>query len=401
MVPRAGREPENRLRATATTLENEHLRLEIDPANGRIARLVLREGGKDVANLLRPGRSRAAVVDDTSDTWGHRRLAYRDEVGEFEAMGVELVESGPVRGILRVISTYGDSTLNEDFVLSAGASMVEVRSILNWREKAKLLKLRFPTLLRATSATYEIPYGALERPADGEEEPGQRWIDVSGRLRGRDGTFGLGVLNDGKYGFDIRDGELGVTAVRSPIFAHHEPTSPASGTRYQFQDQGAQRFTLGLVPHRGSWPDANLTRQAIELNQRPTILLESAHGGPLPAMTSFAEVAPDHVVLGALKLAEDGTDLVVRLVETCGRAAIASVTFPAWEHRVEVEIGPFQIRTFRITGDGAAIETDLLERPLGGTDAAPTARSVIDETGSATPPESRSDRRKRPASMPL
>ena len=41
------------------------------------------------------------------------------------------------------------------------------------------------------------------------------------------------------------------------------------GIRYQFQDQGAQRFTLGLVPHRGSWPDANLTRQAIELNQRP------------------------------------------------------------------------------------------------------------------------------------
>jgi alpha-mannosidase len=222
-----------------------------------------------------------------------------------------------------------------------------------------------PTGLTDVVAAYEIPYGAIERPADGEEEPGQRWIDVSGTVPGTTRRFGLAILNDAKYGFDIHDGELGVTAVRSPIYAHHEPTVPAEGVRYQFQDQGLQRFTLWLVPHRGEWADAGLTRRALELNQRPTALIESFHAGTLGSRSSFASVEPDHVILGAVKQAEDGEGLVVRLAETAGRPATATVRFPAWEREFGVEIGAFEIRTFRVPADAALepIETDLLERP--------------------------------------
>jgi alpha-mannosidase len=370
MTGDTGRAAGSDLRATPTSLENSRLRLEIAPDTGRITALVLRENGTDVASLLTPGRSRAAVVEDTSDTWGHRRLAYGDETGEFTADGVELIEAGPVRGILRVTSRYGDSSIIEDFVLDAHGESLEIRIILDWREKSRLLKLRFPTLVQDPTATYEVPYGALERPADGEEEPGQRWIDVSGRIG--EETFGLAVLNDGKYGFDIRAGELGVTAVRSPIYAHHEPTSPKPGVRYQFQDQGPQRFRLALVPHRGAWSEAGLSRRAAQFNQGSTVLLESAHPGPLPLVASYASIEPDHVVIGALKLAEDGDDLVVRIVEIAGRGARAIATLPARDRPLEVDIGPFEIRTFRVppagTG-GAAVETDLLERPLEPLDS--------------------------------
>jgi alpha-mannosidase len=354
------------LRASRTRIENDYLRLELDPKTGAIRHLVLRQDGTDDADLADPTRPRAVVVDDTSDTWGHRRLAYQDRIGEFEATNVELIERGPVRAILRVDSAYGESRLIEDFVLGANARHVEVRVIVDWREKAKLLKLRFPTRLDDVTATYEIPYGAIERPANGEEEPGQRWIDVSGTLAGADGVWGLGVLNDAKYSFDIDGNELGVTAVRSPIYAHHEPTVPREGVRYQFMDQGTQRFTLGLVPHRGGWADAGLTRAAAEQNQRPTVLLESYHAGPLALRGSYAAVEPENLVLGAVKLAEDADDLVVRVVETAGRAATARVAFPAWHRELSFEIGPHEIRTFRVPRDGGAepIETDLLERPL-------------------------------------
>ena len=372
------------LRAASSSLENERLRIELDPTSGRIVHLVLREGGRDVADLAAPDRPRAVVIEDGSDTWGHRRLAYRDEVGEFEATSVSLVEAGPVRGLLRVESRWGQSTLVEDFVLSAGRDDVDVRVVLDWREPNRLLKLRFATRATHPVAMYEIPYGAIERPANGEEEPGQRWIDVSGTLHGEDGdagdaraTFGLAVLNDAKYGFDIHEGELGVTAVRSPIYAHHEPTIPRDGVRYQHQDIGFQRFTLRLVPHRGGWADAGLTRRAAELNQRSTALLESFHDGPLPLTTSWVSVSPDHLVLGAVKLAEDGDDLVVRVVETAGRAADARIELPAWNRAVDLPIEPFQIRTLRIPRDpgGEAIEVDLLERPIGATaDRAPRAR---------------------------
>ena len=184
------------LRTAASLIENDHIRLELDPASGRIAHLVLREDGRDLADLADASRPRTVVVNDTSDTWGHRQLAYRDELGAFETTSVELVESGPVRAILRVNSRYEDSVLTEDFIVSANAETVELRVILDWRQKAELLKIRMPTALTDVVAAYEIPYGAIERPADGEEEPGQRWIDVSGTLPGTPGRFGLAVLND-------------------------------------------------------------------------------------------------------------------------------------------------------------------------------------------------------------
>ncbi len=365
VMPDTARLTETTVRASATLLENEHLRLELDAASGRITSLVVREDGRDVADLADSSRPRALVVDDTSDTWGHRRLAYRDEIGAFETMRVSLIESGPVRAIVRVESRYKASSLVEDFVMTAGGRAVEIRVIIDWREEAKLLKLRFPTRLDAPVATYEIPYGIAQRPANGEEEPGQRWVDASGSLEGS-GRFGLAVLNDGKYSFDVIAGEIGVTAVRSPIYAHHEPAIPKEGTRYAYQDQGLQRFALALLPHRGAWPDAGLTREALVLNQRPTVLLESYHEGPLAQRGSFLSVEPEHVVAGAVKLAEDGDDLIVRVVETAGREGAARIHLPAWDREVTFDIGPFEIRTFRIPAAAGAdaIETDLLERSL-------------------------------------
>ncbi|HEU5203472.1 MAG TPA: glycoside hydrolase family 38 C-terminal domain-containing protein [Candidatus Limnocylindrales bacterium] len=364
VVPDTPRVGATTVRATDTLLENERVRLELDPRSGRISALVLREDGQDIADLADARRPRAMVVDDTSDTWGHRRLAYRDEIGEFDVRRVGLVESGPVRAIVRVESRFGDSELIEDFVLAAGSPTIEIRVILDWREHARLLKLRFPTGLRDAVAAYEIPYGVVERPPNGEEEPGQRWVDASGQLAGA-GTFGLALLNDAKYGFDVIDGEIGVTAVRSPIYAHHEPAVPRPDARYAYQDQGIQRFTLGLLPHRGNWADAPATREALVINQRPTVLLESFHDGPLAQTGSYLGLEPDNVVAGAVKLAEDGDDLVVRVVETAGRPAPARIELPAWDREVAFDIRPFEIRTFRIPRDpsGDVVETDLLERP--------------------------------------
>jgi alpha-mannosidase len=158
--------------------------------------------------------------------------------------------------------------------------------------------------------------------------------------------------------------------------------------RYQYQDQGQQRFTLALLPHRGSWADAGVTRRALELNQRPTVLLESYHDGPLPQRNSFVAVEPGNLVVGALKIAEGGDDLIVRVVETSGRAAAARIDLPGWGRDIRFEISPFQIRTFRVPRDpGLPIaETDLLERPLAAVSA---------DDGGANGRADRADRRRR------
>jgi alpha-mannosidase len=338
----------HKLSASETTLENEHVLLELDPGSGRISKLVHKASGADLAA---PDAEHAVVVDDRSDTWGHGISAYDDEVGEFECSGVRLLESGPVRAILRVESRYGSSTLREDYVLSADARHVDVRVALDWHERLKLLKLRYPTSVETDRATFETPYGHLERLAGGDEEPGQAWVDVSGS------RCGLTVINDSKYGYDVRGGNVGISAVRSPVWAWHDPRELEEGGDFEYMDLGRQTFLVRLVPHAGEWRAADVVRLAAQLNQPPFALIETFHPGSLAQRESFASGGGGDVVLTVLKAGEDG-GYVVRAFESSGRAARLSSTVLGTA--IEADFGPHEIKTF-VLRDGTAVETDLLE----------------------------------------
>jgi alpha-mannosidase len=351
------------VRATGTTLENEHLIVEVDPATGWLRRLHDKATGTELAPA--EPRPHAVVVDDPSDTWGHRVRAYDREIGAFRCVRAAVVEQGPVRAVLRVESVYERSTLVEELVLSAGARHLEIRTVVDWHERLRLLKLRFPTALENATATHEIPYGHLVRPADGGEEPAQAWVDVSGTLPGGR-PAGLSVLNDSKCGHDVRGGDIGVTALRSPVYAWHEPKVLDEDGLYEYLDQGRQEFRHRLVPHAGDWRTAGTSRLAAQLNQPAYPLLESYHPGPLPQRRSFVSVTEGaSVQLTVVKYAEDGTGaLVVRAVETAGQATRARIDLPLVGRTIEARFGPAEIKTFRVPLEtGAEItETDLLER---------------------------------------
>jgi alpha-mannosidase len=343
--------------ATDTRLENDFLALELDPSTGWLRSLRDKVSDVDVVG----GGSHGVVIDDRSDTWGHRVRAYDKVAGTFVPRSVRLVEHGPVRAVVRVVSGYGSSTLTEEYVLGVRDRHVEVRVTLDWHEKQKLLKLRFPTVLSSPEATFEIPYGHLVRPANGSEEAAQAWVDVSGELGPGRRRAGLAVLNDGKYGHDVLGGDIGVTAVRSPVYAWHEPKELDPDELYTFQDQGRQEFTYRLVPHAGDWRDASVVRLAAELNQPAFPLLESYHDGDLPAARSFMAVSDGSVVPTVLKGAEDGNALVVRAYETAGRACDA--TIEVLGRTVTASFGPAEIKTFLVPRDADApvVETDMIE----------------------------------------
>ncbi|GGO43281.1 alpha-mannosidase [Streptomyces daqingensis] len=360
--PAAGRTP---VHATDTGLENEHLRLEIDPSTGWLSSLYDKDAGTELLPA-RPG-PHAVVVDDPSDTWGHRVRAYDKAEGAFGCTRVRLVESGPVRAVLRVESGYQRSLLAEEFVLSAGSRHVEVRTTVDWQEKLKLLKLRFPTALSDVTATHEIPYGHLERTPDGTEEPAQAWVDVTGTLP--DGRrAGLAVANDCKYGHDVLGGEIGMTALRSPVYAWHEPQQLDPDGVYEYLDQGRQEFRMLLIPHGEDWRTADPVRRAAELNQSAFALLETFHEGPLPQRAAYADDGGGSVLVTVVKGDEDGSgDVVVRACESAGRAATARISLPMLgERSFEAAFGPCEIKTFRVPRDPRlpVTETDLLELPL-------------------------------------
>jgi alpha-mannosidase len=208
--------------------------------------------------------------------------------------------------------------------------------------------------------TCEAPYGFVERAADGSEQPGQSWIDLSG------GDAGLALLNDGKYSFDVAGGDLAMTVLRSPIYAHHDPLVPSEDGVYRYVDHGPHDFAYALAAHAGSWRATHVPRRAAELNLPAVPLVETYHPGPLALCGSAASIDAPSVALSALKRAEDGDDLVVRCVETHGVAAEARIQLAAWDRVIEARFAPLEIKTFRVPRDPSSPvrEVDLLERLL-------------------------------------
>jgi alpha-mannosidase len=350
-----GRAQSGGLAATGTTLENEHVALEIDPATGRIERLVHKASGADLAAS---GRPHASVVADVSDTWGHEVSAYDDVIAEFECTSVELVENGPVRAVLRVESRYGGSVLREDYALGAGATYVDVNVALDWHEELKLLKLRYPTSIDEPRATFESPYGHVERETNGHEDPGQSWVDVSGA------GAGLTVINDAKSGYDVLGADIGVSAVRSPVWAWHDPRELEPGGDFEYMDQGRQRFRVRLVPHAGDWRGAGIVRLAAELNQPPYAMLESYHDGPLPSEASYLDGGTSSVVVTVLKGAEDGGGYVLRGYESAGADTHVRVELPLLGRTLELDFVANEIKTVFVPREREqpVRETNLLEQ---------------------------------------
>lgn len=362
---------ESPLRASATTLENDLLRAEFDEATGWLSALLDKRIGVDLLAGARGEHTQ--ICPDPTDTWGHRVRSYRWPGAGMRTTRVVLREAGPLRARLRVERQWQRSTMVEEFVLGHRCDSLEVHVTIDWREQAHLLKLCFPTGLGQPVSTYEVPFGVIERPVDGGENPGQSWVDVSGTIDGR--PAGFAVITNAKHGYDVSPGatggdttSIGVTAVRSPVYSWHDPRQLDPDGFYSYQDQGVQSFKYVLVPHAGDWRAAGLPRRAAELGSPVRAMLESFHRGPLPAEQSYLSDGAGPVLVTAVKGGEDGgaePDLIVRAVETSGRPARASIAVPMLGRRLAAEFGPHQIRTFRVPLDGGpARETDLIEWDL-------------------------------------
>jgi len=375
------------LAVTPTSIENALLKIELDPASGALCGLLDKRAagpcgpcgpcgpsaGKGPQGpqgpqwqgrpnlLIAPGAT-LVVLRDPSDTWSHGVAAFRDELGRFEPTGPpEIVESGPVRAALRVRSRWGGSTAEQTFYLYDGLARVDACLVLDWHEQHKMLKLAVPTAIERPVATFDVPYGCIVRPANGEEQPVQRWMDLSGTVGGR--PAGLALINDGKYGADVLGGEMRLSLVRSPIYAFHDPRKPEPGVDYQYTDQGEHVIRYRLVPHGGSWQDAGVVREAQSLNVPVFFRFENVQDGTIASYGSAVELKPDSLLLTVLKRAEDGDDLIVRFVETAGRETEARLDLhfaqAAWTGRVR----PFEIKTLRFGLETKeAREVDMLER---------------------------------------
>ena len=338
-------------------LENDSLRVEINEADGTLGRIILKEANKQVIS----GGAKPVVINDESDTWSHGVFRYDDEAGQFSCDSVEVIEKGAVRSVVRAKYRYGSSSLRQDFVLYSELDYLVCEVKVDWHERMKLLKLAFPIDVQDPEATYEIQYGTIKRPTGGEEEPGLRWVDITGESDlGQ--ALGATLINDSKYSYDARGTSLRLTALRSPIYAHHFPTPVDREREPEYTDQGIQEFTYVVRPHAGPLNPREPIQIADIITAPPMTIVEHEHGGALPSSLSLVNVAAENVVLKVVKKAEESDDWVLRLYETSGETVTCRVSLPIHKTSLEIELKPHEIKTLLLKEQGRkATEVSMIE----------------------------------------
>jgi len=335
------------LRASGDTLENEFIRVKVDPQTGCMTSLFDKRSGTEslapaetdtggpknaiCGNLLqtfvdKPQRWDAWNIDADFEKQ-HWDLDRADEV--------KLVESGPLRAVIQVKNHFQNSVFVRDIILYAGMPRVDVKMQAEWHEKHILLKVAFPVSAHSDKATYEIPFGSVERPTTRNtpaeqaqfEVPAQRWADIS------DGKHGLSLLNDCKYGYDAKGNVLRLSLLRSP-----EWPDPHA-------DEGHLEFTYSLYPHGGNWKEALTIRQGYELNYQLIALPVGIHQGTKAPVQSFLQTSSENVIVTAVKKSEDDSALIFRFYEWAGKDGDVNIQLPG--------------------GAQSASETDLMEKPSG------------------------------------
>jgi alpha-mannosidase len=238
-----------------------------------------------------------------------------------KADSVELVGVKTPNPAVRIIRHWQSSKFVQTISLKDG--LVDIDNEIDWHEDHVLLKAAFPLAASGPFATYEIPYGAIDRPTTRNnswekaqfEVTALRWADLSGP--GPDGKIhGLSILNQNKYGYDAAGNVLRLTLLRSPKWPDAEA------------DMGHHHFHYALYPHAGTWKEALTVRHGYEYNYPLTAVVTTAHPGALPPSHSFASVSPENVVLTAVKKAEDANGLIFRVYEWAGKETTAEFHVP-------------------------------------------------------------------------
>ncbi len=261
------------------------------------------------------------------DAWDVDRT-YLDQVTDLVAVdSLEVVERHPLRCGVRFIRSFGASTISQTMRLSAGSRRLEFHTDVEWHERHRFLKVAFPVSVRSQRATYEIQHGHLERPTVANtswdearfEVCGHRWADLS------EPGYGVALLNESKYGYDILGHTIRLSLLRAPGFPDPEA------------DQGSHHFAYALVPHEGDLRDAGVIAEAEHFNLALSLRAGQGEG-------RVVSVDRPGVSVEAVKWADRSDAVVVRLCEVWGSRGPVRVTL----HR------PF----------ASAARTDLLERTV-------------------------------------
>ncbi|HTY39086.1 MAG TPA: glycoside hydrolase family 38 C-terminal domain-containing protein [Bacteroidota bacterium] len=325
----------NDLAVSQERLENQFFSVALDAKTGWVRSITDKRNGKEV---LSGDGNELQLLADYPTAWDAWNVGLTGVKYPSTFRKAEVVESGPVRVVVRLSRDYlkpgekkdfptedfPSSFFTQDVILYSGIDRIEFSNKIDWWEDKTFLKVAFPVAVNDSMATYEIPYGTIQRSTQMRnswekakvEVPSRTWADLS------DGSYGVSLLNNSKYGYDIKGNIMRLSLLRSPKWP--DPTT----------DRGKHTIEYALYPHKGTWREANTVQRGYEFNYPLLSVLTDVHKGDLPVQQSFVQLTPSNLVLTGLKKAEDGDAWIVQWYDASGEPSMATVTFPRAPKRV-------------------------------------------------------------------
>jgi len=296
------------LKVTENLLENDLLKVKFNK-KGDIVKIFDKANKRDVLTSKGQANQFQAFEDRPleNDAWDID-IFFEDKMWLSEpATSVKIIESGPLRASLQIKRKILNSEYSQIISLDHNSNRLDFETDIDWKEKHILLKSAFEVDIFSLNATYEIQWGNVERPTHRStswdwakfEVCAQKWADLS------ENDYGVSLLNDCKYGYDIKDNVMRISLLRSPTNPDHHA------------DEGKHKFTYSLLPHKGRWALDTVT-QAYSLND-PVIVYKpekkSASADKDKINCPIVKTGSDNVVIETIKQAQDGKGLIVRLYE--------------------------------------------------------------------------------------
>lgn len=277
-------------------LNNRFIKVIINSATGDIDSIYEQKKQKEI--LSAAGNQLQAFTDRGQywDAWNIDPEYEQKLLPKATLKSIQWLENGAIQQTIRVVRVIGKSEFIQDYILEKHSPILKIANTVDWQETHVLVKAVFPLTIESDYATSEIACGAIKRPTKPEtaaekakwETSALRWVDLTDESQ----NYGVSLLNDCKYGYDIKTNQIRITLLRSPVWP--DPNS----------DKGKHHFTYAIYPHQGSWQQAKTVHHSYELNiplQVIEIEQKQSENSYLSPVGSFLNLSAENLILMAFK----------------------------------------------------------------------------------------------------
>jgi alpha-mannosidase len=358
-------------------IENEFFRIRVDERG--IASVIDKRTSQELLDTSKYLLNELILEEDIGHPWGTMQPPSFEECLSKYTTGVSIRKAEGFSEISLTGAYKGDDpnvkvlSWRQWVKLYDGFDRIDFRTEIDWDTAQRRIRVAVPTSIKTDDGIYSIPYGALKRgkyepdmsqlPSTNGDWPAVNWVDLHGEADNR----GYALINTGTPSHKIEDGVIFMSLLRSPTdcWCLNEPEYYDCPDFDGARDAGSHEFHYSLIPHPGDYRSANIERRAREVNNPLTIrVFEGGEGRKLGLSHSFISLdAPDNVIVTAIKKAERNNSVIVRLAETAGAEAEASVSIEGAGKKAalvnylerndqpvtgKVRLAPFKVVTVRL-----------------------------------------------------